>query len=82
MAVTIVTIGIISLFLGHGQHLAWIWVEFVQFLLLLPMINHVTGVGIMRVLEGLIGVSFDLEFLKFLQLPIWEPTVLNKILFP
>ena len=73
MAWVIVIIGVVSLFMGHGQSLAWVWVEFVQFLLLLPMINHVAGKGIMRVLQGLIGVSFDLEFLRFLQLPIWEP---------
>lgn len=46
------------------------------------MLNHVTPRALMWVFEGIRFLSFDFEVLDFLQLPIWEPSVLNRTRIP
>ena len=78
----IMLIAMVTTYMGRAQNPAWLLIEFIQLLLLMPMLNHVTPRALLWVLEGIRFLSFDFETFSSLQLPIWEPSIISKASIP
>lgn len=70
-------IGFFTLFFGRAQQPAWMNIEMIQFVLMLPLLVHGAPPSLLHIWRGMSFLSFDLEYLSFTQLPFWETDVLS-----
>jgi hypothetical protein len=75
-------VGFLSTFIGKAQNSSWLMIELVQLTLLLYLLSAAVPRSLSQIFNGLRYLTFDLEVLSFLQLPIWEPYILARIKFP